>query len=115
MAAEQTAAKVGTFTLTADTQAEINITPLPESVKTIEIVHHGNVTDVVYYKIGLTEASVAIAALHEDDAYPLVQWERKSVNIPERGEGADADTGIWVGLRAVGAARVSVIRRPAGG
>lgn len=111
MAAEESAAKVGTFLLTANTQAEINLTPVPLQVKTIEIVHHGNVADVVYYKVGTTEASVAIAALGEDDAYPLVQWERKTVNVNRN---RALDTGIWVGFRAVGAVRVSIIRAPQG-
>lgn len=103
MAADQAAAVVGTYTLTADTNASIQITT---PTRKIELVNHG--TDVVYFATAGTEAGLpTLAGGGADDEAPLLGGERLMQDV---GSGE-----TWVTIRSAGTPTVSVVAIPTHG
>lgn len=98
MAATNVGVNAATVTLVADTAASIQLTGRAAGRK-VRITHHGNNANGVYFLVGSTETSVAIAALAADEArvVPIAEW--REVGAPA------GDT--WIGLRCAGTATVT--------
>ncbi len=108
MAADQTATKTGTLTLTANTSQTIE---LSGPGRRVELIHHGNVTNVVYYKAASTEAAAdTMTGGGVDEEYVLLSGERLTVNVPREATG-----NVWIGLRSAGTATVSAELIPVAG
>ena len=105
MAADNTAADVSTQTLVAATNASVSITG---NGRVVELVHHNDTTDVVYFKTYAAEPVDDLSGAGADDEEPLLPGERLTVNC-KRGDGEP----IWVELISAGTPTVSVVRRPA--
>ena len=103
MAADNTAARVSTQTLVAATNASVSIT---DSGRVIELVHHNDTTDVVYFKTYNAEPVDDLTGAGADDEEPLLPGERLIVNA-KRGDGEP----IWVELISAGTPTVSVVLR----
>lgn len=105
MAADETATDAATHTLTPDTSETIELTG---PGRYVELVHHGDVDSVVWYKIGYTDAEVdTMAGGGDDNEYPLLPGERLTQSMGRRIDGTR-----WIGLRCAQAATVSVLNIP---
>lgn len=101
MAADNTAIRTATQTLVASTGYLVHLTGrLGDSV---ELIHHGNVTDVVYYEVGDSEADLGTLAVAADEHGVVLPGERLQIGAPP----ADSD-GMWVRLISAGTATVTV-------
>lgn len=103
MAADNTAADVSTQTLVAATNASVSITG---SGRVVELVHHNDTTDVVYFKSYSTEPVDDLTGSGADDEEVLLPGERLTVHCA-RGSGEP----IWIELISAGTPTVSVVRR----
>lgn len=108
--ADSTGIDSATLALTANTSQVIELTGRPG--RRVELIHHGNSTEVVYYKVGLTEAIVdTLAGGGADEEFVLLPGERLLRNVPRK----LTDVGsIWIGVRSAGTPRVSVELVPGG-
>lgn len=103
MAADHTAANVSTQTLTAATNASVSITG---PGRTVELVHHSDATEVVYFKTYAAEPVDDLTGGGADDEEVLLAGERLTVECA-RGAGEP----IWIELISAGTPTVSVVRR----
>ena len=106
MAADNTAADVSTQTLVAATNASVSITG---KGRRVELVHHGDATDVVYFRAYAAEPTDALTGAGADDEQVLLPGERLVLGTP-RGDGEP----IWLEFISAGIPTVSVIRLPGG-
>lgn len=106
MAADETAADVVTATLTADTNKSISLTGGDNRARVIELVHHGDDTTAVYFKVYAVEPVDDLTGGGADDEEVLLSGERLTVECP-RGSGEP----VWVELISAGTPTVTALRR----
>ena len=98
MAADNTAVDAATVTLTASTARTIHLTG--QQSRTVELVHHGNVTDPVYFQVRGGEGTLAALTVAGSEASVVLAGERLTVRVTR--------SGMWIRLISAGAARVTV-------
>lgn len=98
MAADNSAERTATQTLTAATGYKVNLTGSLD--REIELVHHGDVANVVYYQIAATETALTAFTAAADEIGVLLPGERLTVGAPT--------DGCWVRLLSAGTATVTV-------
>lgn len=99
MAADQTAERIATKVLAADTAWVINLTDSLGT--TADLCHHGgSVTDVVYFDVASTEAGLVAFSKADPEVLVLLPGERRRVQLPENG--------TWIRLLSNGTAGVTV-------
>lgn len=99
MAADNSAVAVATQTLVAATGYKVNLTGRVGG--SIELAHHGNVTNPVYFQVASTEALLTAFAAADDEIQVLLSGERMIAAAPR--------AGCWVRLLSAGTATVTVI------
>lgn len=98
MAADNVAELISTQTLAANVAETVNLTGHLGSE--VELIHHGNVTDHVYYQIANLEADLTTFAIADDEIGILLSGERLTVGIPP--------SGLWIKFLCAGAAVTTV-------
>ena len=101
MAANNTALLAATQTLVAATGYKVNLTGNLGSL--VEIVHHGNVTDVVYYQIADLESELTGFTAAANEIGIVLPGERLPV-----GNIVGSAASLWVRLLSAGTATVTV-------
>jgi len=106
--ADVTDPDVVTVTLVASTHTACEITG---PGKRVELVHHGNVADVVYFLTSATDPVDVLVGAGAEGEHVLLPGERLVVNCPRDENGADAK---YVELWSAGVPVVSVVNLPGG-
>jgi hypothetical protein len=99
MAADKTVQDAATVTLSSSTAVKVRLTG--PKAETAELIHHGEVSDVIYYQVRSTEEALTSFGVAGDEAAVLLPSERLTLRTPKSG-------GIWVRLISAGAPSVTI-------
>ena len=108
MAADTSALKIATVTLTAATNHSVNLTGGPSPCRRIELFHHGDETDVIYYKGYVSEPTDDLTGGGAEEEDVIGAGERFFVNVPPANDGSSA----WLEFISAGTPTITVRLMP---